>query len=147
MPGDLNLFSFLKDTNYQDPSDPTHTNWHHYLKGEKSFFDWLGQFPNVAQDFSEVMKIYSSSKVPWVNVYPTDRLVKQQKPGHAVVVDVGGGLGHDLELFRAKYPNLPANSLVLQDLNHQIIHAKDIVKAPVQAVEHDFFTPQPVKGT
>ena len=65
---------------------------------------------------------------------------------HAVtIVDVGGGMGHDLVELKKKQPDLPGR-FVLQDLPQVV---EQIVQ-PVEGIEvtsHDFYTKQPVIGT
>lgn len=61
------------------------------------------------------------------------------------LVDVGGGLGHDLKELKAKHPGVQGR-LVLQDQPEviaQIVMASD----GIELTTHDFFTPQAVKGT
>ena len=62
--------------------------------------------------------------------------------GAPLMVDLGGGTGRDLIAFKAKFPSAPGR-LILQDREHVIsgVDLQDIEKQ-----NHDFFTPQPVKG-
>lgn len=63
-----------------------------------------------------------------------------------LVVDVGGGKGRDLKAFHEKFPTLP-RQLVLQD--RASVLDDDEVKGlddAIEVMEHDFFTPQPIKG-
>jgi hypothetical protein len=65
-----------------------------------------------------------------------------------LLVDVGGGVGHDLAEFRRKWPGVKGR-LVLQDLGEVIEQAKAMnreTERGVEATVHDFFTEQPVKG-
>ena len=95
------------------------------------------------------MSGYRAGKPSWVDpgFYPVrERLVEGARPGASEVflVDVGGGLGHDLELLTKSYPDLPGK-LILQDQRGSI----DQVSAPNAVFEktvHDFFTPQPIEG-
>ncbi|KFY46973.1 hypothetical protein V494_00266 [Pseudogymnoascus sp. VKM F-4513 (FW-928)] len=91
---------------------------------------------------------------PWANalatdpalcaVYPTSTVVSDTKPDRALVVDIGGSKGHDLEKFRLCHPDIPDGSLILQDLPDVV---KDVqVNRAIVAQQYDFFTPQPVKG-
>lgn len=83
--------------------------------------------------------------MPWVDVYPTESIVADYKDGRALVVDIGGGKGHDLEKFRAKHPNIPARSLVLHDLPATLVDVE--LTGPAYVVQpNDFFEPEPVKG-
>ena len=79
--------------------------------------------------------------------YPVnDRLIHQslKAEGAVLIVDVGGGIGHDLEEFKLKHPEAPGR-LILQERQEVI----DQISQALPGIElrvHDFFTPQPVKG-
>ena len=60
-----------------------------------------------------------------------------------MLVNVRGGLGHELEALQNKYPQLPG-LLVLEDLE-VVIRQINSTKAGFQVTPHDFFTPQPSK--
>lgn len=62
-----------------------------------------------------------------------------------ILVDIGGGEGHYLHALNEKIPSLPGR-LVLQDLPHVVSSIKSPPKG-TDLMPHDFFTPQPVKGT
>lgn len=96
------------------------------------------------QDFQHTMKANTNSKVGWVDIYPTEELFKGAKPDRAIVVDIGGGQGYDLERMRARYPDLPAGSLYLEDLPSTVEGVS--LKEPCKALPYDFFEPQPIKG-
>ena len=53
-------------------------------------------------------------------------------------------MGHDLELFKASFPNVPGD-LVLQD-RKEVIDSLGPGSHSFQPAVHDFFTEQPVKG-
>ena len=61
-----------------------------------------------------------------------------------MLVDVGGSTGRDISAFHELYPQLPGR-LVLQDLPAVIKEASNLPEG-IEAMAHDFFTPQPVKG-
>ncbi|OKO99642.1 Demethylsterigmatocystin 6-O-methyltransferase [Penicillium subrubescens] len=61
------------------------------------------------------------------------------------MVDVGGNTGIDISRVLEKHPDLPKGSLVLHDLLDVIVNAQ--VDEKVTAMAHDFFLPQPVKGS
>lgn len=79
--------------------------------------------------------------------YPvTERLeqgLKETGDGNAIV-DVGGGLGHDLEAFKTRYPRFRGR-LVLQD-QPQVIAQISQISPGIDVTAHDFYTPQPIKG-
>lgn len=43
---------------------------------------------------------------PWTEVCPTKTIVESVKPGRALVVDIGGSKGQDLEKFRLFHPEI-----------------------------------------
>ena len=87
---------------------------------------------------------------PWVDLYPTETVVAAARAGRALVVDVGGGKGHDLDKFRVRHrdDDLAAGVLVLQDQPHvaEKVAAASNLDPAVAVQPHDFFTPQPVRG-
>jgi hypothetical protein len=66
-------------------------------------------------------------------------------PEGVLLVDVGGGLCHDVEKFALKYPS-SRGRLVVQDPPSVIDEAKAQGKAGIEFIAYDFFQPQPVKG-
>lgn len=92
---------------------------------------------------------YRQGKKSWVEpgFYPVDLRLGKEFKTHAdavLLVDVGGGLGHDLKDFKANYPHLPGK-LVLQERQEVISQIKEL-SSGIEASVHDFFTPQPIKG-
>lgn len=67
-----------------------------------------------------------------------------------LLVDVGGGVGHQCLAFRLRYPTIPGR-VILQDLDNVIALAESsplpgFRDSDIEVQVHDFFTPQPVKG-
>ena len=61
-----------------------------------------------------------------------------------LLVDVGGGIGQDVEEFRKKHPGL-SGRLIVQDLPGTIQQASKEIQG-IELMAHDFFTPQPIHG-
>jgi hypothetical protein len=89
----------------------------------------------------------------WTDWYPVeDRLLTDfaNLPGSEhntdgiFLVDLGGGLGRDVKMLLAKFPQT-RNRLVLQDLHATAESAKDIDPG-IHVIGHDFFNPQPIIG-
>lgn len=139
-----NFPKFAEQTAYANPENPTETNFQSWKGPGQTLFTMLGARPEIGAHFNNTMAVYSASKAPWVDVYPSDSIISAARPGAPLVVDVGGGTGHDLEKFRAKHPGLPHGSLILQDLPEVVKTTK--VQFPILAQPHDFFTPEPIKG-
>lgn len=91
------------------------------------------------------MEAWTAWKTPWTKVYDTTRLLDGARLDEApFVVDLGGNTGIDISHVLGKHPDLPAGSLVLQDLPEIIATAQ--VDEKITAMAHDFFLPQPIKG-
>ena len=66
-------------------------------------------------------------------------------PDTPIFVDVGGAGGHQCVEFRAKYPDIPGR-VILQDQPPVVEQAEGALPVGIEAMAHDFFTPQPIKG-
>ena len=93
------------------------------------------------------MSAYRSGKRTWCDTgfYPVvERLFEgfDQNQSDVLLVDVGGGLGHDLHELITRYQSLPGK-LLLQDREEVISTLEPSIK--FQAAAHDFFTQQPVQ--
>ncbi|KAK4096527.1 S-adenosyl-L-methionine-dependent methyltransferase [Parathielavia hyrcaniae] len=145
---------YLKQAGFKNPTNVNDCNFQFWRGEGANMFHYVGTNPLLTSDFNDAMECHSKYNLtPWVDVYPTDTAVAAaQERGSGsgsgaspLVVDIGGGKGHDLKKFLARHPDLPAGSLVLQDL-------PDILKgvpedlaadAAISVQPHDFFTPQP----
>ena len=92
---------------------------------------------------------YRAGKVSWTqdSLYPVvENLGTELKDDNDAVllVDVGGGMGHDLEDFKARFPNLKGR-LLLQERREVISQIAELSPG-IEVTEHDFFKPQPVQG-
>ena len=138
----------MRTTNYRNPSDITDGPFQYAHKTSDPFFVWLGERPEQFEHFNNFMSGYRQGKRSWMDpgFYPVeDRLaIKSTDENPVLLVDVGGGLGHDLEEFTAKYPSM-VGSLVLQD-QKDVISQINAASPSIELTAHDFFTPQPVKG-
>lgn len=133
---------------YKNPVRPQDAPWMPCMKTESSFFDWLHDHPKQLADFG-ALQIGTQSLVPfWADVYPADQLMQkfQVSAGdthNALLVDIGGGGGSDLNHFLEKYPSHPG-TLILQDLAQVLDTA--MVDSSIVKMPYDFFTSQPVIG-
>jgi hypothetical protein len=146
------LPAYLKQTGFRNPTDVNDCNFQ-FWQGDKTanMFAYVGTNPALTADFNDAMECHSKYNLtPWVDVYDTDSVVAAARPGVPLVVDVGGGKGHDLKKFLARHPDACAaspGSLVLQDLPDILKGVEAELATPAIEVQpHDFFTPQPVKG-
>ena len=142
LPGFANLPNFLQSIQHFNPTDSTCTNWHH-MRG-LSRFDELRQHPTEMAIFQAVMTANAESKMSWTDLFPTQQLINARRPGIPLLVDVGGGAGHDIERLCKRMLHSESGALVLQDLEPVI--EKATVDESVRTMVHDFFDEQPIKG-
>lgn len=164
------LPSFLRATGFRNPTDGDACNFQHWRGAGSSFFQYISADPALASDFNDAMECHSRYNLtPWPEIYPTETVVAAARPGRPLVVDVGGGKGHDLRKFLARHPDVPAGSLVLQDLPDILKGVAEVSSSSssssyppsppsstrgggkgeeeaIVARPYDFFTPQPVAG-
>lgn len=98
------------------------------MTGEK-FFDFFAKHQQARQDFQNVMKLNNLNRPSWTDVYPAKQLLDGASLDKPVFVDIGGGLGGDVELLRVEHPELPKGSLILQDTPEVVAEAE--VKEPI----------------
>lgn len=81
--------------------------------------------------------------VPWFDYYPVTEKLVVNSASDPLLVDVGGGQGHNLITFKEKFPNITGR-LIVQDLP---VVVRDIHTLPsgIEAMRYDFFEPQPVQ--
>lgn len=141
-----NLPKYLAKISYKEPTDVNVNNYSDSDADGLNFFGRLQKSPAYYEAFTGHMEAWTAWKTPWTKVYDTTKLLEGANitASSPFVVDVGGNTGIDISHVLAKHPDLPAGSLVLQDLPEVIANAK--VDAKITAMSHDFFLPQPVKG-
>lgn len=136
---------FLQTSGFQNPTDAANSNWQYMTGTKNSCFENVGANVALRESFNNAMQCHSKYNLTaWPDVYPTEKLLEGAKTDRALVVDMGGGKGHDLEKFVAVHPNVSKGSLILQDLPGTLEDVKTSEAITVQP--HDFFRPQPVIG-
>ena len=141
--------AYLKKTSYKNPQDSLNGPFQYAHNTKLPLWTWMSERPDMTQCFNNYMTGYRQGKISWMDPdsYPVaeklGRDLKDEKDA-VLLVDVGGGLGHDLEEFKAKHPHIPGR-LVLQDRPEVVRQIKKISQG-IEATVHDFFTPQPIRG-
>ncbi|KAI9711821.1 MAG: hypothetical protein M1820_001966 [Bogoriella megaspora] len=108
---------------------------------------WLCEHPELLSHFAKFMGGQRMMRIDWFNFLPIEEMfLKGAREGkdEVLMVDVGGGEGHDIEKFAKARPNAPGR-LVVQDLPDVINMIKGLDER-VEKMPHDFFTEQPAKG-
>ncbi|KAL8909686.1 MAG: hypothetical protein Q9171_004931 [Xanthocarpia ochracea] len=142
---------FLAKTDYRKPVDDKNSCYIDAFPEKKSFFERWSANPVHQESFSFFMDLWGKHKRPWPQFYDTNMLLEgaNMSDGSAFIVDVGGH--HTIDLLRVleNHPDLPAGSLVLEDLP-QVVASVQFTTDKIRIVGHDLFGPdtvQPVKGS
>jgi hypothetical protein len=139
--------NYFREGGYRCPTDPRDGLMQYAFQTKLTTFELFKSIPRVFRDFNTFMGNTMGAREYWVDWFPVpERLLDgtESQTGSALVVDVGGGRGHDMLAFNAKYPG--RGRLVLQDLP-SITDGLDDLDPYVEVMPYDFFTEQPVKGT
>ncbi|KAL9057411.1 MAG: hypothetical protein Q9162_002356 [Coniocarpon cinnabarinum] len=143
--------NYLKKINYAHPNKLDDGPFQYAHNTDVPFFAWLGNNPQYLEIFNNYMAGYRQGKPSWTrpDFFPiAERLgVEHGYPtgtSGALIVDVGGGMGHDLQEFQAQAAHL-SGKRVLQERPEVLQQIKNDLPG-VELMEHDFFKEQPVKG-
>ncbi|RAK77278.1 S-adenosyl-L-methionine-dependent methyltransferase [Aspergillus fijiensis CBS 313.89] len=144
---------FLRKTGYRDPANGLDCPFQLGYNTQAAFFDFVGQDPVISAQFNNLMSIYHQGRASWMDpgFYPVEQRLlvdttTTDPANRILLVDVGGGKGHDLAEFRAKWPNTPGR-LILQDqpaVLAEVVGSQ--LHESIECMPHDFFTEQPCKG-
>jgi hypothetical protein len=147
-----NFPHYFKATGYKQPTSLTDGPFNDALKTKLPFFEWLVATPPHLAHFDSFMTAYRAGKANWYNegFYPVaERLVEGFDPeaSDVLLVDVGGGRGHDVTQFIDQHPSHPGK-LVLQDREPVIalVLENGAEEKGFETQAHDFFSPQPIKA-
>ncbi|PYI12422.1 O-methyltransferase [Aspergillus sclerotiicarbonarius CBS 121057] len=117
----------------------------HDCEGQ-TMFEHVTQFPDRFSLLSDAMMASDSSLVT-VGIYPiAEELGPLASDDTVTLVDVGGGRGHVLRQIKESAPDLKGR-FILQDQARVIQdNGDEVQRHGIEAMAHDFFQPQPVKG-
>ena len=140
-----NLHIFLQEKGFKEPVDQRYSPYTWKAKQEgKTVWEVMAQHPERLRAFQAGLA-HASASVPLTGFYDFGKLTTEgDRP---VLVDMGGGAGHTILRILQAHPNLPPNKFVLQELKEPIEESKNVLPAEVLTMEHDFFTPQILKGS
>jgi hypothetical protein len=142
------LPAYLARADYKNPKDISDGPFQYAHDTKVPFWDWLSENGYV-EHFNNYMSGYRQGKRSWMETdfYPVAERLGQglsDNEDAVLLVDVGGGIGHDLKEFKAKHTDLPGR-LILQERAEVITHISKS-EQDFEATVHDFFTPQPIQG-
>ncbi|KXX73761.1 Demethylsterigmatocystin 6-O-methyltransferase [Madurella mycetomatis] len=143
------LPSWLAERQWQTPNDIFNGPYQAAFNTSLNFFEWLQAHPPYGMQFNRHMGGYRQGRPSWMDAdfYPVqERLIADLETAADAVllVDIGGGIGHDLDEFRRKHPHAPGR-LILQDLPI-VIEQAGTLHEKIEPMGYDFHTEQPVVG-
>ncbi|EPS37811.1 hypothetical protein H072_8449 [Dactylellina haptotyla CBS 200.50] len=143
------IAEFFQKTKYKNPTDKKNSSWTFSLGAPLHYFDWVFSPGNDRQveAFQNCMKFKTLGK-KWFEMVPVQELFadfKKDDPNAVLMVDIGGNAGHDISNFHKAWPDQPGR-LIVEDLPDLIKGLDTEALKPVEALGHDFFKPQPIKG-
>jgi O-methyltransferase domain len=134
----------MKEAGHRCPTDPANGLIQYAFQTKLQIFDLLDSMPQVLKAFNTFMGNTMGARKYWVDWFPVEESILQGLvKSTTLIVDVGGGKGHDLQAFHQKYPH--RGRLVLQDLPQTIDNIKDLDPA-IESETYDFFTDQQIRG-
>ena len=139
----MKLDPFLVRTKYQNPTDPMHCPFQDAFGTEELLFEWLPKYPEHLNNFNLFMSGQRVGRTNWLDFFPLEEQVASAFKDGVILVDVGGGRGHEIEAIKERYPHLPGR-FILQDLPDTINQALPI--PGMETMSHNFFEDQPIKG-
>ncbi|KAK3317962.1 S-adenosyl-L-methionine-dependent methyltransferase [Apodospora peruviana] len=147
------LPSYFDTYGKREPEGPSHIPTS-FLAGKPhlEYFELLNEDPDRIKMFMQAMSV-THRRVPTTGMYDMSWLLQQaaEEPDRPVWVDVGGGNGHTIKVFREAHPKLRTEQCVVQDLPEVIETAKEVARKDeklkgVQWVPMNFHKEAPVKG-
>ncbi|GES60019.1 O-methyltransferase [Aspergillus terreus] len=118
-----------------------------FTYGVDHVFELMENDPQLKKIFDEYMFVEQQwFPFAWFEIYPPAQALASLAcdPSHPLIVDLGGGRGQNLIRFKQQYPDYPGR-LILQDLPSTVEGISELPDG-IEAMGHDFFTPQPVHG-
>ena len=134
-------------TIHQFPEKPGEENLFQYAFGD-SIWSYLKSHQDWKRNFDAFMS-YRHIPNPWYETYPVDKELSKSSlkdsPDSVLIVDVAGGVGHDIRAFREQYPMIPGRR-ILEDLPETLQKVSPDALPGIEIVPYDFYTAQPIKG-
>lgn len=94
------LLAWLNKTGHVDLLSSNDGSWSMARGTEKGLFDHLNGHPMELASFAAHMSGYSEDRGIWFDIYPVGGILEGCDDSTPLLVDVGGGRGHDMDSSR-----------------------------------------------
>ncbi|GIZ39501.1 hypothetical protein CKM354_000288300 [Cercospora kikuchii] len=154
VPGTAYAPKFLEETNYACPTSANDGFIQYAHSTKYDVFEYMSRVrPDRLQDFHTFMGNTMGSRYYWVDWYPVqEQILSGYDSSSTLLVDVGGGKGHDILSFADRFPSTGKEeestpSLILQDLPSALSTISPSSRDPrIHYQAQDFFQPNTVYG-
>ncbi|KAF7944576.1 uncharacterized protein EAE97_005209 [Botrytis byssoidea] len=139
------LPKYFAKNGYQSPNDAYDGPFQFARQTDLHCFDWMATRPRIQHAFNTVMTIPRTiGRTAWYEYFPVAEKLKVESPTDPLIVDIGGGIGHDLVRFREAHPRLQGK-LIVEDIPVVVSGiAPGSLPDGIEAQPYDFFKPQPI---
>ena len=141
------LHIWLKEKGFKEPNrqETSPALWFDGNEGQL-FFDVMQRDPERLADFQKCMRVIGDYSPPTSQYYDFGALMDESE--RIVLVDIGGGQGQTLVDVHGRYPQIPSNRTVLQELSKVAAAARKSKLLPPDTpiIDYDYNTLQPIKG-
>lgn len=146
------FLAFLKERKYSNPTDKSDTGFMYGMGTQDHYFQYISRPGREVE--AEAFYNHMRFKTLGLKWHEMPGIIQgvfgdyQAKNDEVLMIDVGGGSGHDLVSFRAAHPDVKGR-LIVQDLPETIRAANaagELAVKGIEAGEHDFFTQEMVMG-
>ncbi|TAQ84328.1 hypothetical protein B7494_g7334 [Chlorociboria aeruginascens] len=138
------LPSYFAASGYQTPGDAYDGPFQAFYHTKLHCFDWIATNPKQQHAFNVVMGISRSGHgQKWFEYFPVSSKLQVKSPSDTLLVDIGGGIGHDLIAFQKYHPGV-RGKLVVQEIPVVVDSITDL-PTDISAMKHNFFSCQPIK--
>ena len=138
------LPEFLEQRGFACPHDPKNGLLQFAFGTKLEAFDYWHSNPKVMDNFNTLMEHIRASRPFWADWFPVqERIIDGADPSTILLIDVGGGRGHDVEAFHKRYPQSD-DKLAVGDLPAVIDDIKQL-NPVIARTKMDFFQSMPIK--
>ncbi|KAF4631566.1 hypothetical protein G7Y89_g6565 [Cudoniella acicularis] len=139
------LPDYFAEKGYQSPTDSMDCPFQHTMGTKLHNFDWIAANPKVQHAYNVMMTVRTQRSIDskWFEVFPIERLMAEEPAPEVFLVDIGGGIGHQMIDFKEHHPD--ARRMIVQDIAPVINSIKSLPPG-IEAMVSDFFKPQPIRG-
>ncbi|KAF7900546.1 uncharacterized protein EAF01_007848 [Botrytis porri] len=139
------LLTYFAQKGYQSPNDAYDGPFQFARQTDLRCFDWMATQPRIQHAFNTVMTIpRTTGRAAWYEYFPVAEKLKVETPSDRLIVDIGGGIGHDSVRFKEVHPKLQGK-LIIEDIPVVVSSvAQGSLPDGIEAQSYDFFKPQPI---